>query len=361
MGRPHVEVCALARQRLQELIGEVVAVELVGVVLYHARAHRHELIGVLMYSGGFMGKEVAQVFPAHLSAFLVLLYPVGLVHKVDAPQIGIVAVALHKGYDILVYIGLYARFGLHHRTPVLRSLIAILEMVEGQERGHEVYLMLCGDLEQLVKVCPVLLAHGCDYAVGIELDYAHAVAVDPHAGCVHALLVQHCEVLIPEALVECAAEVVPLVPGGVHAVYPYLFAVHGEPGAVNTHDRAVVVDGCEYGCLGRGFGHALGCDRRRSFGCGHGWRLGRGGSRAAGGKEKCGKDRDCAFHVHHLIIGSGTARQVPCRQDPLRGICRIRKRHRWEGCRPSEERASPYLYSIRRHAHRRGTGGYGRL
>ena len=100
---------------------------------------------------------IAKALPGYLAALIILEYPVRLVDKVYAPYVIIIIVALTERYHVIVYVAVDLFCVLHHRTPACMLEIAVLEVVEGHESCHYIYLVILCQLEKGVKMLPVLL------------------------------------------------------------------------------------------------------------------------------------------------------------------------------------------------------------
>ena len=90
-----------SRELLQKLIGYIVSVIFVGVVLYHSHSDRCKNIGIFVDNGRTFAEEVGKVLEADPAAFFIFLYPVGLVHDIDAKYIFTVSVAFAEGLNII--------------------------------------------------------------------------------------------------------------------------------------------------------------------------------------------------------------------------------------------------------------------
>ena len=101
--------------------------------------------------------------------------------------------------------------------------------------------------KKLVQIIPMLFIYALNCACGFQPYYIFAVAVYPDTRTVDAIADKLLESLIPEFFVHIAAEIVPVLPGGVCTVYPEFLTVNVEL-AVGNADLSVR----KFDCL-RGF------------------------------------------------------------------------------------------------------------
>ena len=87
---------------------------------------------------------------------------------------------------------------------------------------------------------PEFLAHACDTAVLTEPDTGIAAAKNPDARGIDARFMQRGKMFAPEIRIECAADIIPVVPRRICAAKPERFAVNLKMSVRNGNARFAV-------------------------------------------------------------------------------------------------------------------------
>ena len=186
----------------------------------HADPHRDQDLAVGVDGGGGFGHVRLEPLPGNLAAPVVFVDPIRLVAEVNAPQPRIIPVANHEGNHVIRHHGINLAAVRKHASPIEMMAMRIGEVVKGNERGFNIDLSLPGESKQSVEVPPECRCAARHITLGVNVDSRLAIAGNPYAGGVDAVLVQLLQVLVAPVRVELAPKLIPAIPGRINAVDP---------------------------------------------------------------------------------------------------------------------------------------------
>ena len=193
----------------------------------------HGLARMLMNCSGAVGHKPYDIVLVQFAGIIIAPHVLGLVADIVAEYKGPVVVALDKGDEEIL--GVPAGF-IHvvDNLPVLGIVPApagiALGHVKGPEGGHDVDLVVGGNLDQTVHVLPEFLRGSGDQAVAIEGRGVVARPVNPNPDQVYVVVLEPLELGAPVVGVKVAAEEVQgvvtlLLPWVVNAIEENFLAV----------------------------------------------------------------------------------------------------------------------------------------